>query len=282
MIPAAFRYARPATIEEALGLLSEPDAKILAGGQSLLPLLRLRMAEPGLLVDLEDIGELKGIREVPGGIWLGAFVRHAELKQSAPWRVLREAAEMTGDRQVRQLGTIGGAAAHADPAGDLPAALLALGAVVEVLGPSGLRELPICEFFLGPLTTALGGDELLTGLRLPVPRQGSGSSYRKLRQRASGFALAGVGAMLRLEEGRCVDAGIGVTGVGLAPYAAEAARERLIGTAVEPRDVEAALEVLLEGIDVQGDAYASSDYRSRMCRVLAAEAIAAARAEALG
>jgi carbon-monoxide dehydrogenase medium subunit len=282
MIPSAFRYERPATIKEALGFLADPEAKVLAGGQSLLPLLRLRMAEPGLLVDLQDIAELQGMRLEAQSVRLGALLRHAELREAAPWRVLREAAEATGDRQVRRLGTIGGATAHADPAGDLPAALLAIGATVEIEGPNGRHEMPIGEFFLGPLTTALAADEILTGLRLPLPAAGSGSSYRKLRQKASGFALAGVGAMVRLEEGRCVDAGIGVTGVGLAPYAADAARDRLLGTPLAAGDIDAALEMILDGVDVQGDAYASADYRSSMCRLCALQAIESARAEALG
>lgn len=281
MIPSAFRYERPATLAEALRLLSEPEAKALAGGQSLLPLLRLRMAEPGLLVDLQDIAELQGMRLQRDSIWLGAFMRHAEVAEAAPWRLLREAAEATGDRQVRRLGTLGGATAHADPAGDLPAALLALDAVLEIEGPDGRREMEIRDFFLGPLTTALAADELLTALRLPLPTAGSGSSYRKLRQKASGFALAGVGAMVRLEAGRCVDVGIGVTGMGLAPYAADAACERLMGTRLLTGDVEAALEVILDGQDVQDDAYASADYRGRMCRLCATQAIESAKAEAL-
>ncbi len=282
MIPAAFRYERPATIDEALALLAQPEAKALAGGQSLLPLLRLRMAEPELLVDLQDIADLQGVRHDANGIWVGALVRHAELAQSAPWRVLREAAEATGDRQVRRLGTIGGATAHADPAGDLPAALLALHAVVEVVGPGRRRELPIDGFFLGPLTTELAPEELLAGLRLPQPKPGAGSSYRKLRQKASGFAVAGVGAMVRMESGRCVEAGIGVTGVGLAPYAAAAASGRLLGSGLETTDFEAALELLLDGVDVQDDGYASADYRGRMCRLCALEALESAKAEALG
>ena len=282
MIPAAFRYERPVTIHEAIELLGQPEAKALAGGQSLLPLLRLRMAEPELLVDLQDIPELRGMRHDLDQVWVGAFVRHVELGESAPWRVLREAAEATGDRQVRRLGTIGGATAHADPAGDLPAALLALHAVVEAVGPAGRREIPIDGFFLGPLTTDLAPDEVLTGLRLPQPKSGTGSSYRKLRQKASGFALAGVGAMVRMEAGRCLVAGIGVTGVGLQPYAAEAAGRRLIGTPLGDADIEAALEGLLEGVDVQEDAYASADYRAKMCRLCATQALESARAEALG
>jgi carbon-monoxide dehydrogenase medium subunit len=282
MIPAEVRYERPATLEAALRLLGEGEAKAIAGGQSLLPLMRLRMAEPQLLVDLQDIPGLAEIRVSDDAAVIGALVRHAALARSAPWRVLREAAEATGDRQVRRLGTIGGAMAHADPAGDLPAALLALGAVVEIAGSGGRREVPIREFFLGPLTTSLDGSELLTGLRLPGVGMGSGSAYRKLRQSASGFALAGVAAMVRLAGGKCVDAGVGVTGVGLAPFAAEAAEARLKGTALGPQDIEAALGVLLDGVDVQGDAYASADYRAEMCRVLAEDAIRSAAAEAAG
>lgn len=282
MIPAALRYERPRTIEEALRLLGGDEAKAIAGGQSLLPLMRLRMAEPQLLVDLQDIPGLGDIRALDGAVVIGALVRHAEVLRSAPWRGLREAAAATGDRQVRRLGTIGGAVAHADPAGDLPAALLALGAVVEIAGAAGRRELPIREFFLGPLTTSLDGGELLTGLRLPAAGRGSGSAYRKLRQSASGFALVGVAAMVRIADGKCVDAGIGVTGVGLAPFAAVTAEARLRGTALGPRDIEAALDVLLDGVDVQGDAYASADYRAEMCRVLAEDAIGSAAAEAAG
>lgn len=281
MIPAAFRYERPTSLEEALNLISQPEAKVLAGGQSLLPLLRLRMAEPELLVDLQDIPDLQGLSADADGVYIGASVRHTELAESAPWRILREAAEVTGDRQVRRLGTIGGAAAHADPAGDLPAALLALHATVAIAGPGGRRETPIDGFFLGPLTTEMAPDELLIGLRVAAPQPGSGSSYRKLRQKASGFALAGVGAMVRMEAGRCVDAGIGVTGVGMAPYSAAAATARLVGTGLENGDIEAALDLLFEGVEVQGDAYASADYRVRICRLCAEEAIESARAEAL-
>ena len=282
MIPAAFRYERPQSVAAAIGLLADPEAKVLAGGQSLLPLLRLRMAEPGLLVDIQDIADLRGMREAGGDVLVGALTPHAELASRAPWRVLREAAELTGDRQVRRLGTIGGAIAHADPAGDLPAALLALDGRVEAEGPEGRRTLPIGEFFVGPLTTALAPQELLVALRIPLPGSGAGSSYRKFRQKASGFALAGVGAVVRMEAGRCRAAGLGVTGVGLAPYAAVAAASRLVGTELAQRDIEAALELILDGVDVQADAYASPDYRARICRLLAAEAITRARAEARG
>jgi len=281
MIPAAFRYERPSSVEDAVRLLSQPDAKALAGGQSLLPLMRLRLAEPALLVDLADIASLAGIADERDGVRIGALVRHAELAAHAPWRVLREAALATGDRQVRARGTIGGAVAHADPAGDLPAALLALGAVATAQGPSEGRSVPLGEFFLGPLTTALAADEVLMHLTVPRPRPGEGSAYRKLRQQASGFALAGVGAVVRMENGRCAEARLAVTGVGFVPFAAAQAAERLVGTSLTDREVAQAADLVLEGVDVQDDQYASATYRARMCRALAADALAAARAEAL-
>ncbi|MDA8346879.1 MAG: FAD binding domain-containing protein [Thermaerobacter sp.] len=281
MTPEEFRYMRPGNLAEAVAALAEPGAKLLSGGQSLLPLMRLRFAAPKALVDLQDVAELKGIEERGSEIRIGAFTRHVDVAASAPWQALREAAEQTGDRQVRRLGTIGGAVSHADPAGDLPAALLALGARVELMGTSGRRSVPLDEFFVGPLMTAAQEDEVLESVFVPAEGKDSGSAYRKLRQEASGFALVGVAARLQFDSaGTCQAAGIGVTGVGLAPYRAGAAEEILLGTLVGDADVEKALGAILEGVDVAADAYASAEYRSDMCRLFAKRAIEAAKSQA--
>lgn len=282
MTPEEFRYVRPATLAEAVAALGEPGAKILAGGQSLLPLMRLRFAAPKALVDLQDIKELRGIEAQGDEVRIGALTLHAEVASSAPWTVLREAAEETGDRQVRRLGTIGGAVCHADPAADLPAALLALGARLEFVGPDGDKTVPIEALYLGPLMTSAGDQDVLRSIVVGAPGRRSGSAYRKLRQEASGFALVGVAAHLAFDaSGNCQKAGLGVTGVGFTPYRAQAAEEVLLGTPAAQADVEAALEVMLEGAEVAADAYASADYRADMCRLFAGRALEAARRQAL-
>ena len=281
MTPEEFGYVRPSSLAEAVAALAQPGAKLLAGGQSLLPLMRLRFAAPKTLVDLQDVAELRGIEARGEEVRIGAFSSHVDVAAGAPWQALREAAEQTGDRQVRRLGTIGGAVSHADPAGDLPAALLALGARVELVGPEGRRSLAIDEFFVGPLMTAAQENEVLEAVFVPAEGKGSGSAYRKLRQEASGFALIGVAARLRLDgAGRCVAAGIGVTGVGFTPYRARATEELLVGTAVSDAEVEKALGAIVQDIDVASDAYASAEYRAEMCQLFGRQAIAAAKAQA--
>lgn len=283
MIPEEFSYVRPGSVPEALSALAAPGAKLLSGGQSLLPLMRLRFAAPKSLVDLQDIPELRGIDARGGELRIGAFMRHVEVAAANTWRVLREAAEQTGDRQVRRMGTIGGAVCHADPAGDLPAALLALGARLELVGPEGRRVVPIEEFFVGPLMSAAQESEVLESVFVPVAGKGSGSAYRKLPQEASGFALVGVGARLEFDgAGVCSAAGIGVTGVGFTPYRASAAEETLLGTKAEQSAIEKALDAILDDVDVAGDVYASVEYRSEMCRLFAGRALAAARSQAKG
>lgn len=282
MIPAAFTYHRPRSLEEAIEALKAPDAKILAGGQSLLPLLRLRLAEPASLVDLQDIPGLFGLEVQGENLRIGAMTRHVEILDRAPWEVLREAAAETGDRQVRRLGTIGGTVSHADPSADLPAALLALGATLEIAGTEGRRRLALANFFVGPLMTNLLEGEIVVAIDLPAPGPRSGSSYRKLRQEASGFALVGVAAALAFDaDGVCESAGLGVTGVSLAPYRAEAVEKALLGTEVLPQDISRALGEITRGVDVTEDAYAGREYRAEMCAVLGRRAIAAARERAL-
>jgi carbon-monoxide dehydrogenase medium subunit len=283
VIPEEFEYLRPANLDDAVAALGRPGAKLLAGGQSILPLMRLRFAAPSALVDLQDVAELRGVEVRGDELRIGAFTRHVEVAGLDTWTALREAAEETGDRQVRRLGTIGGAVSHADPAGDVPAALMALGGRLELVGPEGRRSVPVDEFFVGPLMTSAGEHEVLESVFVPVMQQGSGSAYRKLAQQASGFALVGVAAKVRLDDaGVCQSAGIGVTGVGFTPYRAKAAEELLLGTKLSDDDVEKALTAVLEGVDVAGDAYASVEYRSEMCRLFARRAISAARSRAQG
>ncbi len=281
MIPQEFRYLRPASLDEAVAALADPGAKLLAGGQSLLPLMRLRFAAPDALVDLQDVAELKGVEVRGEELRIGALTRHVEVAGLDTWDALRGAAQQTGDRQVRRLGTIGGAVSHADPAGDLPAALLALGARAELVGPGGRRSVPLEEFFTGPLMTAATPGEVLESLFVPLPSGGSGSAYCKLAQDASGFALVGVAARLGLDKGgTCRMAGIGVTGVGFTPYRARAAEELLLGSRLTDADIEKAARAVLEDVEVAADAYASAEYRAEMCRLFTRRALAAALSKA--
>jgi carbon-monoxide dehydrogenase medium subunit len=281
VIPQEFRYLRPANLDEAITALAEPGAKLLAGGQSLLPLMRLRFAAPDVLVDLQDVTELKGTEVRGDELRIGALTRHVDVAALQTWDALREAAQQTGDRQVRRLGTIGGAVSHADPAGDLPAALLALGARAELVGPEGHRSISLDEFFAGPLMTVAGPSEVMEALFVPVPTKGSGSAYCKLPQDASGFALVGVAARIGLAaDGTCRTAGIGITGVGFTPYRARAAEELLLGTRLTEADISKAADAALEAVDVAADAYASAEYRAEMCKLFTKRALTAAVAKA--
>lgn len=283
MIPSAFTYVRPGTLRDAIEALGRPGSRALAGGQSLLPLMRWRLAEPDVLVDLQDLPGLAGVEATGDRLRIGAMTRHVDVLRSGPWDALREAAAQTGDRQVRRLGTIGGSLGHADPAADLPAALLALGASVEIAAAGGVRQMPLEDFLLGPFITALGEGEILTAVELAPPGPSSGSSYRKLRQEASGFALVGVAAVVSLDPyGRCERVGLGITGVGPAPYRAHAAEELLLGTRLAAEDVARAAAQAVQGVDLADDAYASSDYRREMAEVFARRALDAARERALG
>jgi carbon-monoxide dehydrogenase medium subunit len=285
--PAEFTYHRPASLDEAIGLLAgDGDARPLAGGHSLLPVMKLRLAEPSALVDLGRIPGLDGIEVEGKELRIGALATHASVAASEVVQehcgVLAVTADGIGDRQVRNRGTIGGSLAHADPGADYPTVLTALGATVVVQGPNGERAVAAEDFFTGVFTTALDSGELVTAVRAPVVDEGTGAAYEKHRHPASGYAVAGVAAVASVADGKCVGARVAVGGVTGTPVRATEAEQVMIGIA--PVDVEAigaAAEKVPAALSgALADTYASSEYRLHLAQVLAKRAIEAALAAA--
>ena len=287
MYPAQFEYVAPSSLEEALSVLSESggEAKILAGGHSLLPMMKLRLAQPAKLVDLSKIQGLNEIRLDASSISIGAMVTHAQVAESPEvaraFPVLAEAEHVVGDLQVRNRGTVGGSLAHADPAGDLPAAFLALEGEVTARGPGGERVIRSTEFFVDILTTALEENEILTQIRFPSLPPSTGSSYQKFDHPASHYALTGVAAVVTLGGGGVIErARIGVTGVGPKPYRAEGVEQALVGKGAD--GVRQAAETAADGIDCNDDIHASAEYRAHLARVFTRRAVEAAMQRAGG
>jgi len=282
-IPAAFGYTRAGSVDEALRILAtDGGAKVIAGGQSLLPLLKLRLASAGTLVDIGRLSELRGVTRLEDGrMAVGALTTYAELMDSPAnhYGVLRDALPTIGDVQVRNRGTVGGSIAHADPASDLPAALLALGAQIVLRSSGGTRTVDADGFFTGPFQTAASHDELVTQVILPAPLDNAGSAYVSLEQPASGYALVGVAAVVIVGDGGVVQyAGIGVTGVSEHPYLATEVGAALIGTTASADAIAAAAQQVVGGRTVGGDIHANSAYRSAMAVVYTRRAIEAALA----
>ena len=282
-IPASFSYTRPGSVDEAVRFISDHDgAKVIAGGQSLLPLMKLRLASAETLVDIGRLSELKGIGKLDDGrLSVGALTTYAELMASPAIHlaVLRDVLPTIGDVQVRNVGTVGGSVAHADPASDLPAALLALGAEFVLQSTSGTRTVAADGFFQGPFQTAARHDELVTQVILPAPRDNAGSAYVSLEQPASGYALVGVGAVLIVGPGGMVEhAGIGVTGVSEHPYRATEVEAALVGSTASAEVIAAAAEAVVSGRPVNSDIHANGEYRSAMAVVYTRRALAAALA----
>jgi aerobic carbon-monoxide dehydrogenase medium subunit len=279
MIAAPFEYETPATVEDAVRLLSElgDRGRVLAGGHSLIPLMKLRLAQPEVLV---DIGRIEGLREVRAeGDWLaiGALTTHTQVMADDAVRrecpVLAETAALIGDPQVRNRGTIGGALAHADPAADYPATVLALDAEIVAQGPQGRRTVPVTEFFTGLFTTALAPDELLVEVRVPRLGPGAGGAYLKRPNKASHYAVVGVAAVVRLEGGRVSRLGVGVTGAGSQPGRAPAVEQALLGEVPTEAAIARAAEGAAEGVDLLSDIHGSAEYRGAMARVYARRAV---------
>ena len=283
MIPAAFAYQRPASIEEALAIIgSDPGAKVLAGGQSLIPLLKLRLGSAETLVDIGRLPGLRGVRQRDDG-WLsiGALTTYAELLESpaAEYGLLRDALPHIGDVQVRNVGTIGGSIAHADPASDLPACLLALEAELVIRSAGGERTTPVNGFFEGPFTTGLAAGEILTEIRIPGRRDDAASAYSTLEQPASGYALVGVAAVLFSNgSGGIAEANIALTGVGEIAYRAAAVEAALAGSDGSTASITAAAGHATDGVEVSSDIHADRAYRTAMAAVYTRRAIEAALA----
>ena len=283
MIPPSFGYMKPSSAAEAVRALGETeDAKAIAGGQSLLPLLRLRLAYPGLLVDVGGLPELRGVRGDGDGLIIGALTTHYELTRdpliAAGCGLLAEAAATIADPAVRHRGTIGGSLAHADPAGDLPAVITALDAVLLVTGSSGAREIPAASFFTGYLSTALGPDEILTGVRVPALGEGWGYRYEKFNVTAQAWAVVGVAAIARRANGHVEQARVGLTNMDSAPVRARGVEAALAGAAVTEAALTAAAAHADEGTSPPADLRAAADYRRHLARVLTARALTAATA----
>jgi carbon-monoxide dehydrogenase medium subunit len=280
MIPNTFDYQRASTLDEALGLVGTPGTKVIAGGMSLLPLMKLRLANPERLVDIGRLAELRGVRQLDDGrLAVGALTTYAELADSPAqhYGLLRDALPDIGDVQIRNRGTVGGAVAHCDPASDLPAVLLALDAEIVARSKRGEHVYAADGFFTGAFTTALAEDELVTEIRLPGPRDDAGSAYAALSQRASGYSIAGVAAVIIKENGSAITkAGIALTGVGEMPYRAKAVEAALIGNEGTPESIAEAASHATDGITVNGDIHADSEYRAAMAVAYTKRAITAA------
>jgi carbon-monoxide dehydrogenase medium subunit len=279
MIPATFDYVRAQSLDEAVALLAKhgDNAKLLAGGHSLIPAMKLRLAQPGVIIDIGRLREMSYIRQESGEIAIGALTTHHEVETSDLLRrhapALAAAAAVLGDVQVRNRGTIGGALAHADPAADYPAVALALDCTFVVRGPGGDRTIAATDWFVGPFTSAMHPGEILREIRLPVGAPGSQSVYRKFVRRAADYGMTGVAVYLEAQGQMCQALRVGITCVGMTAYRAEGVEQALLGKALTPENIRAAAARAVDGIDVNADLYVDAEYRSHLCRVETARAI---------
>jgi aerobic carbon-monoxide dehydrogenase medium subunit len=273
MYPASFDYFAPTTLDEGLALLEEygEDAKVLAGGQSLIPLMKLRFASPRALVDINGISELGELKEQDGSLHVGALVRHKACERSellrGRWATIGDAAPLISDPIVRNLGTVGGSLAHADPQGDWGSVMLAMRAEITVRGPSGTRATPIDEFFQGPFTTALEPTEILTGVRIPDPGARSGGTYLKLERKVGDYATVGVAVHVSFSNGSVDTAGIALTGVGPKNLRAEAAEQALAGHDLDDEAILEAARLAAEAAEPRTDIRGTEAYKRNVVRV---------------
>jgi carbon-monoxide dehydrogenase medium subunit len=280
MIPVAFDYVRPGTVDEAVAALvaGGEDAKVLGGGQSLMPVLRLRMGAPSVIVDTTRIDEMKGITDAGDSIVIGAGVTHDEVMNSALIQenvaLLAAATATVADRQIRHRGTLGGALAHADPAGDQPGTALALDASFTIAGPSGRRVVAASDFFLDYFTTAVGPDEVLVSVAFPK-YAGWGAHYEKFNRTAQAWAIVGVAASVRMDGGAIAEARIGLTNMGPSPVRATSVEAALVG-ASSLDAIAAAAQSAADGTSPNSDIHAQSEYREHLARVLTKRAVAKA------
>ncbi|HEV2282620.1 MAG TPA: xanthine dehydrogenase family protein subunit M [bacterium] len=284
MIPAPFEYHSPSTVQEAIGLLERhgDEAKVLAGGHSLLPIMKFRLAQPKVVVDIGRIPGLDKIEVRGSTIAIGALATHDAVEESDVLRtrcpLLPETASVIGDMQVRNRGTIGGSLAHADPAADYPGAILALEAEIVAAGPKGTRTIPARDFFVEMLTTALAPNEIITEIRVPVT--GKAAAYLKHPHPASGYAVVGVAVVLQMSGGKVQQAAIGLNGVAGKAYRASAVEQALRGKTLDEQTVAAAAARAADGVDVQADLYASSEFRAHLASVYTKRAVLKAASRA--
>ena len=281
MIPAEFDYVRADSVDGALSALADggEDAKLLAGGHSLLPLMKLRLAAPTLLVDIGGLDELRGVERRNGGWRIGPLTTHATLQDSDDLGVVAKAASLIADQQVRNRGTIGGSLAHGDPASDLPGVLLAFDGSVTARGGGGDREIAAADLFQDYLTTSLDPAELITSVSIPA-LEGYGWGYEKFTRRAEDWAMVGVVALVKAAGGTCEDVRIGLTHMGSTPLRASAAEDALRGGPLDAERIAAAAEHAADGTEPPGDANATPDYKRHLARVLTRRALESAAAGA--
>ncbi|MGW3996622.1 FAD binding domain-containing protein [Amycolatopsis sp. NPDC004772] len=281
MIPAPFDYVRPSTVDEAVQALATAgeDAKVLAGGQSLLPVLRMRLAAPTTLIDLGRVAELRGVREEGDSLVIGAMTTHYDVQRDASVAahaaLLKSATDTVADPQIRHRGTLGGAIAHADPAGDLLAPVLALDASLVVAGPSGRRTVPAADFFRDLFTTALAPDELLVEVRIPK-HTGWRAHYEKFNRVAQAWSMVAVAVTVRTEAGVIEEARVALTNMGSTPIRASGVESALVGVQASAESIAAAASHAAEGTNPPVDSNADVEYRRHLAQVLTGRAIAAA------
>lgn len=280
MIPSAFAYTAPRTLDDALVRLAAngDDTKVMAGGQSLIPLLKLRLASPAVVLDISRIDDLREIEQTPSAFRIGTLVTHDRLIHDPAitkhWSIVEDAGEDLADPLVRNRGTFGGSLAHADPAGDWPAVALATDAVVHVRSVRGAREIPVNDLFVYLFTADIADDEILTHVELPRPVPGTVSAYVKIAHPASGYAVAAAGVSLTVDaDGTCRAARVALTGVATSPLRSAGAESELEGRVLDSDTVRLAVEHAADGIDVLGDSYAPVEYRKNLIRVVTGRAI---------
>ena len=294
MIPGSFDYHKPETLEDAVGLLNElgDDAKVLAGGHSLIPLMKLRLAEPTHLVDINGLEGLDYIKEEGGYLKIGAMVTEAQLEESdliaEKYPILKDTSKVIADPLVRNKATVGGNIAHGDPANDHPATMMAMNAEVVVKGPSapmtdGVRTVAIDDFFVGPLMTALSHNEILMEIRIPEPDGMCGAAYLKLERKVGDYAIAGVAVSLVVDgEGNCSNAGIALTNVGPTPVRASQAQEALIGKPLDENNIAEAAQLAADAAQPVGDHRGSEEFKRAIVKTMTTRAIDKAKTRAEG
>jgi carbon-monoxide dehydrogenase medium subunit len=279
MIPPRFQYFAPQSLDEAVSLLNSygPEAKVLSGGQSLIPLMKLNLATPSYIIDINRIPGLSDIRETNGHLSIGCLAREADLDSSelarSKYPILHDTTSVIADPLVRNLATVGGNLAHGDPANDHPATMLALGAEVIARSSAGERVIPISEFFEDTLTTALSPGEILTEIRVPTPPPGSGSAYLKLERKVGDYAIAGVAVAITVRNGNCQHAGIALTNAGPTPVKASSAESFLIGKRLDQETIREAARLAAQEAQPTADLRGPVEYKRDMVRVLAGRAL---------
>ena len=283
MIPGAFEYHRPRTVNEAVALLVEhgDEARVLAGGHSLIPMMKLRLAVPSHIVDLQDLEGLRGIAEDGETLVLGALVTQREIIESdllaGKCPILREAALVLADPQVRYCGTIGGNVANGDPGNDMPAVMQALAASYRAQGPGGGRDIAARDFYRGTFDTALGDDEVITDIRIPTPAAGHGAAYEKQKRKVGDYATAAAAVVVEMAAGRCTAAAVALTNVGATPLLVAGAGEALVGGAADDAAIAEAARLAEEIADPVSDGHGPADYRTRIAGVMVRRALTRAR-----